>query len=586
MSYSATTIARIVDRINRSHFLPAIQRPYVWEPNQITTLFDSLMKGYPISSFLFWELKPENRENWDIYQFAEHFRYGQVHNELAETDGRDITLVLDGQQRLTSLLIGLRGTYTVKLKHKRWDNPSAWVRQRLYLDLFRDSKNEDEDVEDVSITYGFRFFSEDLKPSASHWWFKVGHILDFDNEDEFHEFKDRLIDSFPGEVTKAQERVARRTLEQLYRVIWKDEIIAFYTEKNQSYDRVLDIFIRANDGGTKLSKSDLLLSMITSKWKGVSAREEIYNFVDFLNESLLRKNDIDKDFIMRSCLVLSDLEHKYKINNFTTKNLSLIQANWSEIQKAIQATVSLINRFGIDRDTLTSANALLPVAYYLYKIKTGALDGSTPFEVHNAQLIHRWLLGSLLNEVFGGNSDQTIGVSRSIIRESLRASNDFPYDDLVAGLQKRRGRVVNFDDQNLEALLDDTRYGKRTAFLALSLLYDALNWGTSYFHIDHIIPKSLATRQALMARNIAESRIERILSAVDSFGNLQLLLGRENIEKSNTPFADWMKTRNQEFVKQHLIPENPELWSVEMLPEFVKEREKLIRRRLSARSPA
>lgn len=94
-------------------------------------------------------------------------------------------------------------------------------------------------------------------------------MLDFDNEDEFHEFKDTLLESLPGEITISQQRIARRNLEQLFRVIWKDEVVSFYTEKNQSYDRVLDIFIRANDGGTKLSKSDLLLSMITSKWEGI-----------------------------------------------------------------------------------------------------------------------------------------------------------------------------------------------------------------------------------------------------------------------------------------------------------------------------
>jgi uncharacterized protein with ParB-like and HNH nuclease domain len=264
MSYSATTIARVVDRVNRSYFLPAIQRPYVWEPDQIVALFDSLMKGYPISSFLFWEVKPENRENWDIYQFVEHFRYGQVHNDPAETDGRDVTLVLDGQQRLTSLIIGLRGTYTVKVKNKRWDNPDAWVRQRLYLDLLKDPNAGDESASDLGISYGFKFSADDLSAKTSQLWFKVGRMLDFDNEDEFHEFKDTLLESLPGEITISQQRIARRNLEQLFRVIWKDEVVSFYTEKNQSYDRVLDIFIRANDGGTKLSKSDLLLSMITS----------------------------------------------------------------------------------------------------------------------------------------------------------------------------------------------------------------------------------------------------------------------------------------------------------------------------------
>jgi uncharacterized protein with ParB-like and HNH nuclease domain len=581
MSYSATTISRVVDRVNRSYFLPAIQRPYVWEPDQIIALFDSLMKGYPISSFLFWEVKPENRENWDIYQFVEHFRFGQVHNEPAETDGRDVTLVLDGQQRLTSLIIALRGTYTVKVKNKRWDNPGAWLRQRLYLDLLKDPHLEDDSKGDLGSSYGFKFSADDLSAKTSQLWFKVGRMLDFDNEDKFHEFKDTLLDSLPGQITIAQQRIARRNLEQLFRVVWKDEVVSFYTEKNQSYDRVLDIFIRANDGGTKLSKSDLLLSMITSKWEGVSAREEIYDFVENLNESSTRKNDVNKDFVMRACLVLSDLEHVYKISNFTNKNLALIQTNWVEIRSAIEATFKLINRFGIDRDTLTSANALLPISYYLFCVKKGSLDGSTPFEVQNAQCIHRWLLGSLINNVFGGNSDQTIGASRSIIRESLLRSRDFPYADLVDGLKKRRGRVVNFDDQNLDSLLE-MRYGHRTAFLGLSLLYDKQAWGSTHYHIDHIIPRSLGSRRALMAANLPEDRIIKILNAVDSLGNLQLLLGRENIEKSNKEFNEWINTRDDEFLDEHLIPRDQDLWNVNSLPEFVAHREKLIRQRLRA----
>ena len=110
--------------------MPAIQRPFVWGPEQLLQLFDSLIKGYPINSFLFWKVAPENRLIGKIYKFAEHFRYGEIHNEIAEPAGRDITLVLDGQQRLTSFLIGLRGSFTVKAKGKRWDNPSAWQRKR------------------------------------------------------------------------------------------------------------------------------------------------------------------------------------------------------------------------------------------------------------------------------------------------------------------------------------------------------------------------------------------------------------------------------------------------------------------------
>lgn len=132
MSYRSETIATAIGRMNRQYFLPAIQREFVWKPEQIAQLFDSIMRGYPISSFLFWELNPENRDKWQVYKFLEKASHGGTHNQLAHTDGLpNLALVLDGQQRLTSLLIGLRGTYVAKKKYKRWDNPDAWSDQRL-----------------------------------------------------------------------------------------------------------------------------------------------------------------------------------------------------------------------------------------------------------------------------------------------------------------------------------------------------------------------------------------------------------------------------------------------------------------------
>jgi uncharacterized protein with ParB-like and HNH nuclease domain len=115
MSYRSETIALATSRMNRQYFLPAIQREFVWKPEQIVQLFDSIMRGYPISSFLFWELKPENRDKWQVYEFLEKAQHGGTHNQLASTDGvTSLSLVLDGQQRLTSLMVGLRGTYTAK----------------------------------------------------------------------------------------------------------------------------------------------------------------------------------------------------------------------------------------------------------------------------------------------------------------------------------------------------------------------------------------------------------------------------------------------------------------------------------------
>ena len=582
MSYFSSTVGRVLDQINRTYFLPAIQRPYVWQPDQIIALFDSLLKGYPISSFLFWEIKPERRWDWEIYKFVENFRFGDTHNEMVEPDGRDVVLVLDGQQRLTSLLIGLQGTFTVRSKYKRRNNPDAWSKQRLYIDLLKDpataTEADDGDREDLGVTYGLRFAELEPKSDADRLWMRAGRILDCTSDDILDRLADEMLARLPADTPRSMRRVAERNLDRLYRTVWKDGVIAYYTEKDQSYDRVLDIFIRANDGGTKLSKSDLLLSMITSKWDGVSARQEIYGFVDYLNDGLDARNELDKDFVMKSCLVLSDLDQRYKVGNFTTANLKLIETNWKRIKASLEATLRLVNRLGINGENLTSVNALLPIAYYVHRIGRGSLDGSTPFEAANARFIHHWLLGSLLNGVFGGSSDQTIGTARTVLQEALKIGPDFPYVALVQGLASR-GRVTDFDDNNVEGILE-TNYGERTCFFALSLLYDTYNWGSTQHHIDHIIPRSLADRKALMARNLPEALIQRILGCVNRLGNLQLLLARENLEKSDAPFPQWIQTRDADFLNRHFIPNTPDLWDVTALPEFVKMREKLICQRL------
>jgi hypothetical protein len=585
MSYVSSTVGRVIDQVNRSYFLPAIQRPFVWRPDQVIALFDSLLKGYPISSFLFWEIRPDRRADWEIYKFVENFRFGSTHNEVAEPDGREVVLVLDGQQRLTSLLIGLRGSYTVRSKYARRDNPDAWVKQRLFIDLLKDpnSDNEDSDGDDLGVSYGLRFFEHPPENVAGRAWMKVGKILDCTSDDAFDALKDQVIDSLPDTVTRAEEKIAAKILDRLYRVIWKDGVIAYYTEKDQSYDRVLDIFIRANDGGSKLTKSDLLLSMITSKWSGVSARQQIYDFVNHLNDGLDARNELDKDFVMKACLVLCDLDQRYKVANFTLANLKLIETSWETIKTTLESTLRLVNRFGINGENLTSVNALLPIAYYLHRVKRGSLDGSTPFETENAGRVHQWLLGSLLNGVFGGSSDRTIGQARAILRDALAASADFPTQALERGLAAR-GRVTSFDENSIEAVLE-TSYGKGNCFLALSLLYDIDNWGSTHYHIDHIIPRSLADRKALMARNVPEPLIERILQSVNRLGNLQILLGRENLEKSNLPFTQWVQTRDEAFLRRHLIPNKPGLWEVDMLAQFVEAREDLIRQRLRRVGP-
>ncbi|MCV2866899.1 HNH endonuclease family protein, partial [Defluviimonas sp. WL0075] len=409
-------------------------------------------------------------------------------------------------------------------------------------------------------------------------WFKLGKILDYPRSDDLEKLIGEVLGQMHRGATPFEQDLAAATLRRLHAVIWTDEVINYYTETDQSVDRVLDIFVRANDGGTKLSKPDLLMSMITSKWPAGTARVEVFGFVEHINKSLPLPNAVTRDLVLKACLVLCDFDVKYSVSNFTGEAISQIEARWSAIKQAIENTFRLVNRFGISGETLTSLNAVLPIAYYLFRTPEFSFRGSIEFERVNAREMQRWLIQSLLLGVFAGSSDRTISLARGAIREGLRSDRGFPaarlYDVLATN-----GRIARLDARAIEDLLA-LEYGKAKTFLALSLLYDGLDWSAGTYHVDHIVPQARAGRRVLQGMNIPEHRIREIADSIDRLGNLQLLPGTENLEKSDLPFDAWITSRDRSYMDRHLIPDRLDLATAQMMPEFVREREKAIRQRL------
>lgn len=580
MSYASRPIGAVIDDVNRSYLLPAIQRPYVWSATQVVALFDSLLKGYPISSFMFWAVDDETKAEVRCYKFIENYHPDRM-NEPTTGEGQKVVLVLDGQQRLTSLLIGLRGTFSEKAKGARSANAAAWSAKTLFIDLLKDPDPrtaDDEGENELGITYGLAFHERRPANNNRRHWFKVGSMLDYASEERLDGLIAKVMTELHPGVSTWDRAIVEDTLRRLHRVIWKDEAVNFFTETDQSPDRVLDIFVRANDGGTKLSKADLLMSMITSKWSVGSAREEINGFVEHINRGLGAPNKVTRDLVLKACLVVCDYDVVYNVRNFTTEAIAEIETNWLRIKRAIEDTFRLLNRHGITGDNLGSLNAVLPLVYYLYKTPDFDFRGSSEFERVNAAAMHRWLLNSLLVSAFVGHSDQTITTARAAIRDHLRVARDFPAQKLFDALAKG-GRLSQVDERTIEELLQ-LQYGKPRTFVALSLLYQGIDWNGSAWHIDHIIPQADAQKNVLRGRNLPEHRIQEILGAVNSLGNLQLLRSDENIEKSAMPFRSWITGRRTDFHDQHLIPDRLDLCDVLSLPEFVREREKLIRERL------
>lgn len=369
MSYqTALTIYDVVKEMDRGQYLlPSIQREFVWKEEQIEKLFDSLMEGFPIGSFLFWKVDNVNKREYEFYGFLKNYHEkNNRHNEKVNIRGEnDIIAILDGQQRLTSLYIGLKGTYSSKIPYKRWDNEEAYPTKKLYLNILNNETDSDS-------KYEFKFLTkkESSIISNNEYWYEVGNILEIKDINEIMDYvEDNITYSEHSliEDKKVASKLARTNLSRLFKVVFDEGTISYYLEKNQDLDKVLNIFIRVNSGGTILSYSDLLLSIASAQWEKYDAREEIHELVDEVN-GIGNGFNVNKDFVLKTALVLTDLSDiAFKVNNFNKTNMKKIEDSWENIKKAIKWAVQLISDFGFSRDNMKSNNAIIPIAYYFMK---------------------------------------------------------------------------------------------------------------------------------------------------------------------------------------------------------------------------
>ena len=404
MEYIPIRVSDIIRQINRDLFLPAIQRELVWGTNKIERLFDSIMADFPIGAFLYWRLEQQNKDKWPVYEFIREFDAEFPHNPPANMAGmQDVNLTLDGQQRITSLYIGLKGTY--RYFHYRWR------KTRLYLNLLKLSvPNEDSPEE---LAYGFAFRergeSDDNEPQL---WYSVGKILDFeDAEDAKADMKTQLKD-----LPEKQRENANKLIGRLHNRIHTTLVGNYYLERSQDYDKVLQVFVRANSAGDELEYSDLLLATATAKWETLDARDEIHKFTDSINK-IGTGYRFGKDFVLKACLYLSEsnkdgknvyLPIPYKLKNFTKENLHIIEGNWESIKESLTTTVRLISRFGFNSKNVVAPLALLPIAFYLKKQGNSSFDASSEVKDAEAQVaIRKWFIFSTLKSAFGRSSDAT-----------------------------------------------------------------------------------------------------------------------------------------------------------------------------------
>ena len=430
--------------------------------------------------------------------------------------------------------------------------------------------NHDNDNPE-ELTYQF-LFKEDDQPiprtDYPQFWYRVGDILNYDDiSDTIDNIETRLSSYSKEEISQT-----RRIITKLYSVINVSEVINYYEEKSDNYDKVLEIFIRTNTGGQKLEYSDILLSTATAKWKELNAREEINNFTDEINKIGVGYN-FGKDFVMKGAMYLTeDLPIQYKLSSFTQSNLEKIEEHWDTTKEAIRNAVLLISRYGFNDKNLVTKLALLPIAQYLRNICSKNYVNSTNInDVKDQNNIQKWLIFIIVKNGLGGSSDTKLAQMRKIVD----AKHDrFPYAELNRELLIES----SFNDMELESLLQ-TNYGTRYSYLILSLLYPGRDWKDKTFNEDHIFPQTEFQRKKLKARGYDDERIEKYLSCYNSIANLELLDDSENKIKNAKPFEEWLSDRDVNFRERHHIPQMVD-YNFDNFLSFIEKRKLLLLERL------
>ena len=568
------TINEAMQHINNNDYLlPAFQREFVWKTEQIEKLFDSLMRGYPTSSMLFWKVKGDTKTKWKFYKFISSFVLDandySIQNELFNTsNANDFYAVLDGQQRLTAIRIGIYGTYAYHEPRKSWDySKSAFPTRRMYLNVSRIGGLDD----DCKYFFNFKRDDETLcntfyKDNNGDLWLKVSEIV------AFHNSGDEIADYFENaELVKEQ----RQIIKKLEKTIFNDLSITYYEEDEQSPDKAVKIFTRINSGGTFLSFSDIVFSLMVANWDKKDAKTEINELIKSVGQ---KGFEIDKSYIVKAFLYLYHKSVKTEINSFSKDFCDIIEAKWNEIRDCILSMFDLLRSFGLTSFTLTSNNATLPILYYLYH-SNNYKDYTNKIQFKNErEEIKKWLFSTILRKVFGGTSDSTLMQTRKAFTDDISIKFlDNGYKFSGSSINSNIKNLGTIDKETIDSLLE-TQKDNRYAFPILSLLYPHLDYKNNDFHKDHLHADDLYNT---LPDNI---KSKHPYKEYNSIVNLQMLDKNENESKGKKSLKDWVDDKRldsdekKKFYENHLIPDVD--LSLSNIDEFFTERKKILTNKL------
>jgi hypothetical protein len=564
MAKAEATVEELVSMIQRGELqLPEMQRRYVWRSTRVRDLMDSLYRGYPSGAILLWETD----ESVPFQEFA----VSQSANAYQST-----RLLLDGQQRLTSLSAVIRGEPVNVRGRQRPIDLLFNLEHPDHLTIVTEVDEDDDDddsEENIDRVDDEADSSEDelqrrfdqmtfvvgtRKLEQMPQWVKVSEVFKTDNDAQFLK-RAGIADLDDPRYEKYSHRLAR--LRGIRKYVYRMDVL----ERNLSYDEVTEIFVRVNSLGAKLRSSDLALAQITAKW-----RHSLQAFLEFQSSCAKAGFDIELGIHLRNLIIFTTGQSRF----LAVRNLSVgaLQAGWQTAKEGMEFAINFLrSNVGIESPALLSSPFLLVVLAYFGHSRSYKISSA------EASQLRYWALITNAKGRYSRGSSETL-VDQDI--STLR--NGGSVQDLIDRLRLQVGRLDISPDE-LEGRNQRSALFK-TMFLAFraagakdwrSNLAISLGHSGSQHHLQfhHIFPKA-------RLKNTYTSR------EADDIANLAFIGGKTNRSISDKPPEDYLPP----LVAQHgstlfeaqQLPLTPELLEVSNYRKFLTERRKLIAARINA----
>ena len=531
-------ISDILDEIKTlALVVPEFQREYVWSKEQAKQLMVSLFREYPVGSLLVWKTEsPPEIKNDAIDRKASVGLW---------------KVLLDGQQRLTTLYLLIRGEIPPYYKEDEITHDP----RNLYFNL---------------ETGEFLYYSKN-KMQGDPLWKKV---VDCFNQD-FGAFS--VVNEMDIDDNNESLRIGKEIESNLgrLRTILKTENPIQEVPVSANIDEAIDVFDRVNSKGTKLTEAELVLTHITGKWP--QARREMKKKISQMESKeffLSWEYQKNLDFFTR-CMVVSMTQSALLSNNAKLRYEDFSKENykehWKKVSRSIDHIVPILKQTVLVNSTgdLSSTNILVPIIAHLLK-------NNCRFQAGKKHGFLYWMFLALVWSRYSGQTDQRLDKD---VHLAINSRN--PISDLVSEIEDQRGRIdVKSSDLQgrgsghpiYKMLYIITKHKKPVDWANGEPLYDASK-DLSLVQSHHVFPQQLLYRSGLNSENHLDKK------KVNEIANRAFITRDTNSGISDKePSAYLLEIQNKypEALEQQFIPSDSSLWEVGEYDNFLTKRRERI----------